>query len=49
MHKKNANAAIFIFIIIVSKKDEVMDKVSKQPMTHTGTHSINTNHQSHKQ
>jgi hypothetical protein len=31
---------IFIIIIIMSKKDAVVDKAPKQPMTHTGTHSV---------
>jgi hypothetical protein len=42
---ENADAADFI-IIIISKKDVVMDKVLKQPTTHTGTHSTKTNRQS---
>jgi hypothetical protein len=45
MLRENADAANFI-IIIISKKDAVVDKVPKQPTTHTGTHSIKTNHQS---
>jgi hypothetical protein len=34
----NADATNFI-IIAISRKDAVMDKVSKQPMTHTSTHT----------
>jgi hypothetical protein len=26
-------------VLLLSKKDVIMDKVSKQPMTHTGTHT----------
>jgi hypothetical protein len=39
MLKENADDANFI-IISTSKKDGVVDKAPKQPMTHTGTHSI---------
>jgi hypothetical protein len=39
MHRKNADATNFI-IIIISMKDVVVDKALKEPMTHTGTHSI---------
>jgi hypothetical protein len=34
----NADAANFI-IITISKKDVVMDKAPKQPMTHINTHT----------
>jgi hypothetical protein len=34
------NAYVAIIIIIISKKDAVVDKVPKQATTHTGTHSI---------
>jgi hypothetical protein len=34
---KNANATKFI--IIISMKDAVVDKVPKKPMTHNGTHT----------
>jgi hypothetical protein len=37
MHRKNANAGNFI--IIISGKDAVVDKVPKQPTTHTSTHT----------
>jgi hypothetical protein len=33
------NADVSNFIIIISKKDVVVDKVPKQPITHTGTHT----------
>jgi hypothetical protein len=36
--KENVDAANFI--IIISKKDAVVDKATKQPMTHTSIHSI---------
>jgi hypothetical protein len=40
MLKENADVANFIItIVIISKKDEVMDKMPKQPMTHTSTQS----------
>jgi hypothetical protein len=39
MLRENANAANFIIITIISKKDAVMDKAPKQPMTITGTHT----------
>jgi hypothetical protein len=38
MLRENVDAANFI--IIISNKDTIMDKVPKQPMTHTNTHSI---------
>jgi hypothetical protein len=37
MLKENADVANFIITII--KKDVVMDKAPKQPMTHTSTHT----------
>jgi hypothetical protein len=40
------NPDVAIIITIISKKDVVMDKVPKQPMTHIDTQSIKTNHQS---
>jgi hypothetical protein len=38
MPRENADATNFF--IIISKKDVVMDKVPKQPTTHTDIHSI---------
>jgi hypothetical protein len=37
--REDADAAIFFIIVILSKKDAVMDKAPKQPMTHAGTHT----------
>jgi hypothetical protein len=37
--REDADAANFFIIVILSKKDAVMDKAPKQPMTHAGTHT----------
>jgi hypothetical protein len=44
--REDADAANFFIIVILSKKDAVMDKAPKQPMTHASTHTQKTNHQS---
>jgi hypothetical protein len=45
MHRKIQMLQVLLFSLL-TKKDVVVDKVPKQPMTHTDTHSIKIDHQS---